>query len=207
MQTGGCCPGHAWCHEGRATSGPTFAGQASADGITPFVTRFSRDPQSSIRKEIVPMRYPRYRAICLSPLLCLSVLLFTPFAARATSIRHGALNTQSAYFQAIDGYVASQTEAMHIPGVALGIVPGTEVVHVQGFGVANPAGQPMTARAVAAPARTALWATRLAGVRCGWHRRRPGRRSAVGPVPAMLGEQLAARRPTPTTWRVVYRRH
>lgn len=90
------------------------------------------------------MRYPRYRAICLSTLLCLSLLLFVPFAARATSNRHGALNAQSADFQAIDGYVASQMEAMHIPGVALGIVQGKEVVHVQGFGVANPAGQLMT---------------------------------------------------------------
>ena len=74
------------------------------------------------------MRYPRCRAICLSALLCLSVLLFAPSVARATSIRHGALNTQSANFEVIDAYVASQMEAMHIPGVALGIVRGNQVV-------------------------------------------------------------------------------
>ena len=48
-------------------------------------------------------------------------------------------------FRLIDAYVTSQMQAMHIPGVALGIVQGDKIVHLQGFGVANPAGQPMTA--------------------------------------------------------------
>src|ERR671931_984053 len=37
-------------------------------------------------------------------------------------------------------------QAMHIPGVALGIVQGDKIVHLQGFGVANPAAQAMTAQ-------------------------------------------------------------
>jgi len=85
--------------------------------------------------------------MCLSALLCVSVLLLAPLVAHAGSINYGAITTRSSDFQAIDAYVASQMEAMHIPGVALGIVHGTEVVHIQGFGVANPAGQPMTAQA------------------------------------------------------------
>jgi CubicO group peptidase (beta-lactamase class C family) len=92
------------------------------------------------------MRHPRFRAICLSALLSLSVCLFAPLSARATDLPHGALNTQSADFQAIDAYVASQMQAMHIPGVALGVVQGNQIVHLQGFGVANPAGQRMTAQ-------------------------------------------------------------
>src|SRR5437016_7036702 len=35
-------------------------------------------------------------------------------------------------------------QSMHIPGVALGIVHGQKIVHLQGFGVANPAGLLMT---------------------------------------------------------------
>ena len=92
------------------------------------------------------MRYRRYRTMSLSALLCISVLLFAPLTANASSLHHGALTTQSADFEAIDAYVAAQMEAMHIPGVALGIVHGNQVVHLQGFGVANPAGQPMTAQ-------------------------------------------------------------
>jgi CubicO group peptidase (beta-lactamase class C family) len=34
----------------------------------------------------------------------------------------------------------------HIPGLALGIVHGDQIVHLRGFGVANPAGQPVTPR-------------------------------------------------------------
>ena len=72
-------------------------------------------------------------------LLSLSVLLLAPTAA------HAEVDPQAADFQTIDAYVSSQMEAMHIPGVALGIVQGDKIVHLQGFGVANPAGHPMTA--------------------------------------------------------------
>ena len=77
-------------------------------------------------------------------LLVLCVLLLAPSAARAEDDAGGALEPQTADFQAIDAYVASQMEAMHIPGVALGIVRDDEIVHVRGFGVANAGGQPMT---------------------------------------------------------------
>ncbi|HEY0604390.1 MAG TPA: serine hydrolase domain-containing protein [Herpetosiphonaceae bacterium] len=92
------------------------------------------------------MRYPRYRIYWRSALLCLCVLLRAPSTTQAGSTRPGETTAPSADFQTIDAYVAAQMKAMHIPGVALGIVHGTEVVHVQGFGIANPAGQPMTAQ-------------------------------------------------------------
>ena len=57
----------------------------------------------------------------------------------------GRLEMQSADFQTIDAYVTSQMQSMHIPGVALGIVHGDKIVHLQRFGVAKPAGQLMTA--------------------------------------------------------------
>ena len=53
----------------------------------------------------------------------------------------GRLEMQSADFQTIDAYVTSQMQSMHIPGVALGIVHGDKIVHLQRFGVAKPAGQ------------------------------------------------------------------
>ena len=72
--------------------------------------------------------------------LGLSVVLHAPVTAHAV----GGLDGQSD-FQTIDAYVTSQMQSMHIPGVALGIVHGDKIVHLQRLGVAKPAGQLMTA--------------------------------------------------------------
>jgi CubicO group peptidase (beta-lactamase class C family) len=45
---------------------------------------------------------------------------------------------------AIDRYVRSEMEAQRIPGLALGIVHGDRIVHVQGFGHADRAGRQVT---------------------------------------------------------------
>ena len=47
-------------------------------------------------------------------------------------------------FAAIDAYVLSQMQDLHIPGVALGIVHGNQVMHLRGFGIADPSGRPVT---------------------------------------------------------------
>jgi CubicO group peptidase (beta-lactamase class C family) len=83
---------------------------------------------------------------CWSALLGLSVLLLAPTAAQAGDNPSGHIDAPTADFQTIDAYVTSQMDAMHIPGVAVGIVQGDRIVHLQGFGVANPAGQAMTAQ-------------------------------------------------------------
>ena len=83
---------------------------------------------------------------CWSVLLRVSVLLLAPTAAHAEDNATSHSDARAADFQTIDAYVTSQTEAMHIPGVALGIVKGDKIAHLQSFGVANPAGQPMTAQ-------------------------------------------------------------
>jgi len=62
---------------------------------------------------------------CWSALLVLCVLLLAPSGARAEDDRDGTLDAQPADFQTIDAYVTAQMRAMHIPGVALGVVRGT----------------------------------------------------------------------------------
>src|SRR5215211_6614006 len=47
-------------------------------------------------------------------------------------------------FAAIDAYVEQQMRDLRIPGLALGIVEGDQIVHLKGFGVADPAGRPVT---------------------------------------------------------------
>jgi CubicO group peptidase (beta-lactamase class C family) len=45
---------------------------------------------------------------------------------------------------AIDAYVIAQMRAQRIPGLALGIVHGKQIVHLRGFGVATPQRRPVT---------------------------------------------------------------
>lgn len=45
---------------------------------------------------------------------------------------------------AIDAYVMAQMRTQRIPGLALGIVHGKQIVHLRGFGVATPQGRPVT---------------------------------------------------------------
>jgi CubicO group peptidase (beta-lactamase class C family) len=47
-------------------------------------------------------------------------------------------------FAAVDRYVEAEMDAIGIPGVALAIVHGNQIVHLQGFGVADPSGRAVT---------------------------------------------------------------
>jgi len=47
-------------------------------------------------------------------------------------------------FAAIDAYVESQMRDLRIPGLALGIAKGDRIVHLKGFGVADPSGRAVT---------------------------------------------------------------
>jgi CubicO group peptidase (beta-lactamase class C family) len=47
-------------------------------------------------------------------------------------------------FAAIDRYVEQELQATRLPGLALGIVQGDQIVHLKGFGVADPSGRPVT---------------------------------------------------------------
>ena len=47
-------------------------------------------------------------------------------------------------FAAVDAYVTEQMNNLGIPGMALGIVRGGQITHVQGFGVADSSGRAVT---------------------------------------------------------------
>jgi CubicO group peptidase (beta-lactamase class C family) len=79
-----------------------------------------------------------YQLIVTCGLLSFLVLGVSPQPAHAFS------QTHSPEFAGIDSYVTAQMQEAHIPGLALGIVHGDQIVHLRGFGVANPAGQPVT---------------------------------------------------------------
>jgi CubicO group peptidase (beta-lactamase class C family) len=53
-------------------------------------------------------------------------------------------DTNAPDFAAIDRYIKKEMEETRLPGVALGIVKGDEVVHLKGFGEADPSGREVT---------------------------------------------------------------
>ena len=72
--------------------------------------------------------------------LWLALIPMSAFAATPAATSH----TSTPDFAAIDSYVLSQMRSLHIPGVALGIVHGNQVVHLRGFGIADPSGRLVT---------------------------------------------------------------
>jgi CubicO group peptidase (beta-lactamase class C family) len=71
-------------------------------------------------------------------LLMLWLALIPMSAFAATS------HTSVPDFATIDAYVLAQMRQLHIPGVALGIMHGSQVVHLRGFGIADPSGRSVT---------------------------------------------------------------
>ena len=47
-------------------------------------------------------------------------------------------------YSALDSYIEAQMQALKLPGLALGIVQGDHIVHLMGYGVADPAGRRLT---------------------------------------------------------------
>ncbi len=77
--------------------------------------------------------------LCWLFLLCLSGYSGSLLTAQASPSSQAAFN-----FTAIDNYITSQIQADHIPGLALGVVQGKNVLHLRGFGDADATGRPVT---------------------------------------------------------------
>ena len=76
----------------------------------------------------------------LSTLICLVLVLsLTNANVKASLMRQGETD-----FAAIDAYVTEQMNNRGIPGMALGIVQDDQIVHLQGFGVADSSGRAVT---------------------------------------------------------------
>src|SRR5690242_18431936 len=77
--------------------------------------------------------------------LCWLILLcFSGYSSNLLTAQASPLSNSSFNFTAIDSYITSQIQSDHIPGLALGIVQGTNILHLHGFGNADSAGRPVT---------------------------------------------------------------
>lgn len=84
------------------------------------------------------MKWRMYRGMIACLLLGFLALAISPLSARAAS------RSSPPNFAAIDSYGGSQMLGVGIPGLALGIVHGDQVIHLRGFGVADPSGRAVT---------------------------------------------------------------
>jgi CubicO group peptidase (beta-lactamase class C family) len=79
----------------------------------------------------------------LNALICLSLLLYLGVPATLMAQSNPAPVAEQT-LDAIDAYLETQRKEFRIPGLALGIVQGDQVVHLKGFGIADPSGRPVT---------------------------------------------------------------
>lgn len=93
---------------------------------------FERNARMNIR------RLKRLMPLVMLALLTLAVLL--------PAVSAGAMSTRNSPtdFAAIDRYIEQEMREQRIPGLALGIVQGDQIVHLQGFGMADPSGRAVT---------------------------------------------------------------
>jgi len=66
------------------------------------------------------------------------VLAIAPVSALQTT------NGDPTTFPQIDNYISSQMADLHIPGISIAIVQGSEIVHLKSFGISDPSGRLLT---------------------------------------------------------------
>jgi CubicO group peptidase (beta-lactamase class C family) len=76
----------------------------------------------------------------LAAVLIAICLLSTPTLARSAADFSAPAGDQAS----IDAYIQARMRAARIPGLALGVVRGEQIVYLKGFGVAGPDGRPVT---------------------------------------------------------------
>jgi CubicO group peptidase (beta-lactamase class C family) len=77
-----------------------------------------------------------YRLI--TPWVCLLLAGMSPFQGNVTA------NEQKTSYESIDTFITARMRADHIPGVALAVVKGDQIVYLKGYGRADQSGRPVT---------------------------------------------------------------
>jgi CubicO group peptidase (beta-lactamase class C family) len=91
-------------------------------------------------------RNTRMHIRTLKQLMPLVMLALLALAVLLPGVSAGAMPTRNSPpdFAAIDAYVAQQMRDLRIPGLAIGIVQGDQIVYTKGFGIAGPDGRAVT---------------------------------------------------------------
>ncbi|MBK9715064.1 MAG: beta-lactamase family protein [Kouleothrix sp.] len=87
------------------------------------------------------MSHPKLAVVLAATLILISLL---GRAVPTTSAAPGRSAHQTREQEQIDAYIHARMQAAHIPGLALGIIRGKEVVYLKGYGIAGPDGRHVT---------------------------------------------------------------
>ena len=87
------------------------------------------------------MSHPK-TVFALAAMMIFISLLYTAVPVRAAAANRFSLEPVDQ--ERIDAYIQSRMRADHIPGLALGVVRGDQVVYLKGYGVAGPDGRAVT---------------------------------------------------------------
>jgi CubicO group peptidase (beta-lactamase class C family) len=87
------------------------------------------------------MSHPKLAVVLAATLLLISLL---GGAVPSPSAAPGRSALQTPEHERIDAYIDARMQAAHIPGLALGVVRGKEVIYLKGYGIAGPDGRLVT---------------------------------------------------------------
>src|SRR5262245_34808819 len=104
-----------------------------------------RKGEEAMKKNILspPLRASIVRGTVTLALLAVLVLAAAHLAPTFAAVASEPGVTEPD-FAAIDDFVETQMQGQGIPGLALGIVQSDQIVHLKGFGLADPSGRPVT---------------------------------------------------------------
>ena len=89
----------------------------------------------------------RFQPLIVCAVLALTLWLFAMplnVPALAKPVSNGTSSDTADAYVSVDAYIEEEMQRLNIPGVSLAIVEGDQIVHLRGFGVADPTGRPMT---------------------------------------------------------------
>ncbi len=86
----------------------------------------------------------RYQTIARLFLTIPLMILFLSLGLSSAEARARSAARSTPDFAVIDDYIEGEMRELRIPGLALGIVQGDQIVHLKGFGVAGPDGRSVT---------------------------------------------------------------
>lgn len=78
------------------------------------------------------------------PIFFVLICLIRTLTLTAGLVKASPALQKESDFAAIDAYVTKQVDNLNLPGLALGIVQDGQIAHLQGFGLADSAGRPVT---------------------------------------------------------------
>lgn len=75
---------------------------------------------------------------------CLVFVIVAVLAFGSPGTNHSSAQHAAFGFESVDAFIQTEMESTRIPGLALAIVYGDEIVYQKGYGIADPSGRPVT---------------------------------------------------------------